>query len=63
MFVAVTILVILICAVPLTMAVGFAINIGGLGTALAITVGIGLFIGASTMIIRGLVIKNNQVNS
>lgn len=63
MFIAVTILVILICAVPLTMAVGFAINIGGLGSALAIAVGIGLFIGASTMIIRGLVIKNNQVNS
>lgn len=62
MFVAATILVILICAVPLTMAVGFAINIGGLGTTLAVTVGISLFIGASIMIVRGLVIKNNQVS-
>lgn len=62
MFVAATILVILICAVPLTMAVGFAINIGGLGTTLAVTVGVGLFIGASIMIVRGLVIKNNQVS-
>ncbi len=62
MFVAATILVILICAVPLSMAVGFAINIGGLGTALAVAVGLGLFIGASIMIVRGLVIKNNPVS-
>lgn len=62
MFVAATILVILICAVPLSLAIAFAIDIGGLGTILAVVVGMTLFIGASFLIIRGLVLKNNTAN-
>lgn len=58
MFPLITILTILICAVPLCLAISFLVLYSGWPFSLAVAVGITLFVVSTTVIIRGLVLKN-----
>ena len=58
MFPLIMILVVLICAVPLCLAVGFFFLYSGWPVGVAAAIGLLLFLGTTLMIIRGLVLKN-----
>lgn len=63
MFPLITIITILICAVPLCLAISFLFLYSGWSTAIAVAVGITLFVVSTTVIIRNLVLKNNRAAS
>ncbi len=54
-------LIVLICAVPLCLAVVYGIHFIGLSMGLAATLGALLFLVSSAMVIHGLVLKNRTV--
>ncbi len=52
-------LIILVCAVPLCLAAVYGFHFLGLSMTLAATIGVVLFLVSSTMLIKGLVLKNS----
>lgn len=60
MFPLIAALTILICAVPLCLAISFLFLYSGWSFGIAAGVGITLFVVSTSVIIRGLVIRNNQ---
>lgn len=60
MFPLIAIITILICAVPLCLAISFLVLYNGFPFALAAGVGVLLFVVSTTVIIKNLVLKNNQ---
>lgn len=55
-------LIIMICAVPLCLAAVYGVHFLGLSMGLAATLGAVLFLVSSTMLIKGLVVKNSPAS-
>lgn len=63
MFPLITIITILICAVPLCLAISFLFLYTGWSIGIAAGVGIALFVVSTGIIIRNLVLKNIKATS